>query len=377
MKQWIPYGRQTIDDADIAAVIDVLRSDYLTTGPKVAEFEAVVAEYCGAEHGVAVSSGTAALHCCMHALGIGPEDEVIVPPITFAATANSVLYQGGVPVFVDVDPDTLLLNPELVESRITSRTKAVVAVDYAGHPCDWDALREVADRHGISLVADACHASGAEYKGRKTGTLADLTVFSFHPVKHIATGEGGMVVTNDPALAERIRTFRGHGITSDFRSREEAGAWHYEMVDLGFNYRLTDIQSALGISQMRKLDSFLARRREIADIYGRAFADTPVMPLEIRENRSHAYHLYVVRVPERDRVFAALREAGIGVNVHYIPVHLHPYYRENLGTGEGLCPVAEDAYREILSLPMFPAMIDEDVDMVISQTLKAVVGTNG
>ena len=372
MKYWIPYGRQTIDETDIEAVADVLRSDYLTTGPKVSEFEEVVAGYCGAGQAVAVSSGTAALHCCMHALGIKEGDEVIVPPITFVATSNSVLYQGGTPVFADVDSETLLLDPQSVAARVTSRTKAIVGVDYAGQPCDWDALRSIADAKGLFLVADACHALGAEYKGRKVGTLADMTVFSFHPVKHVTTGEGGMIVTNDAGLADRVRAFRGHGITSDARSRENAGAWYYEMAGLGFNYRLTDIQCALGISQIGKLDGFLARRREIAAVYGAAFAGTGVRPIAIRDDCLHAYHLYVVKVPERDQVFSAMREAGIGVNVHYIPVHFQPYYREKFGTCEGLCPASEQAYGQILSLPMFPGMTDEDIDFVVAQTLEVV-----
>lgn len=372
MKQWIPYGRQNIDDSDIEAVVDVLRSDFLTTGPKVAEFESVVAEYCGSRHAVAVSNGTAALHCCMFALGITEGDEVIVPPITFAATSNSVLFQGGTPVFADVDSETLLIDSASVEAKVTSKTKAIVAVDYAGQPCQWDALRAIADRHGLKLVADACHAIGAEYKGCKVGTQADMTVFSFHPVKHVATGEGGMVLANDSNLAERVRLFRGHGISSDFRSREESGAWFYEMVDLGFNYRLTDIQCALGISQMGKLDASLARRRAISEKYDKAFAGTSVSPLGKLEDRLHAYHLYVVRVADRDSVFNALRESGIGVNVHYVPVHLHPYYQEILGTGKGLCPVAETAYSEIMSLPMFPSLTDEDVGVVINRLLEVV-----
>lgn len=366
-KRWIPYGRQVIGEDDVAEVLSVLSSDFLTTGPKVAEFETVVSNFCDVEYGVAVSSGTAALHCCMYALKIGFGDEVIVPSMTFAATANSVLYQGGVPVFADVDPDTLLLDPKSVEARITSKTKAIVGVDYAGQPCDWTALRQLADRHGLGLVADACHALGGDYKGKRVGSLADMTVFSFHPVKHIATGEGGMVVTNDDGLADRARLFRGHGITSDHRSREEAGAWHYEMVDLGFNYRLTDIQSALGISQINKLENFLERRRAIAAMYDAAFVGTSIEPLEVREGRGHAYHLYVVKVPERDRVFYEMRDVGIGVNVHYIPVHFHPYYRERFGTSEGLCPVAEDAYEKILSLPMFVDLTDDDVNRVIAE----------
>jgi len=222
----------------VAAVCSVLRSDWLTTGPKVGEFERAVADYVGAEHGAAVSSGTAALHCAMYALGIGPGDEVIVPPMTFAATANCVVYQGGIPVFADVEPDTLLIDPTEVEKKITDRTRAIIAVDYAGQPCDYDALRGIADRHGVALVAEGRHALGAEYRGRKVGTLADMTVFSFHQVKHVATGEGGMVVTNVGALAEKVRLFRNHGITADFRKREALGSWFYEMTDLGYNYRM-------------------------------------------------------------------------------------------------------------------------------------------
>ncbi|MEF2145604.1 MAG: UDP-4-amino-4,6-dideoxy-N-acetyl-beta-L-altrosamine transaminase [Desulfovibrionaceae bacterium] len=362
----IPYGRQSIDEDDLRAVEEVLRSDWLTTGPKVGEFEAAVAGFCGAAHGVAVSSGTAALHVAMHALQVGPGDEVIVPPLTFAASANCVLYQGATPVFADVDPETLLLDPAAVEAALTPRTRAVIGVDYAGQPCDWDALAELARPRGLRLVADACHALGAEDKGRRAGTLADLSVFSFHPVKHVATGEGGMVLTDQDDLAANCRVFRNHGITTDHRQREAQGSWLYEMVDLGFNYRLTDIQCALGLSQMRKLERFLARRREIAARYDAAFAAMErVQVPALRPGALHAYHLYVVRVPERARVFAELRRHGLGVNVHYMPVHLHPYYRERLGTGPGLCPHAEAAYEELISLPMFPAMSDAEVETVI------------
>ena len=288
-QSFIPYGRQSIDEKDVAAVCSVLRSDWLTTGPKVGEFERAVADYVGAEHGAAVSSGTAALHCAMYALGIGPGDEVIVPPMTFAATANCVVYQGGTPVFADVEPDTLLIDPAEVERKITDRTRAIIAVDYAGQPCDYEALRRIADRHGLALVADGCHALGAEYRGRKDGTLADMTAFSFHPVKHVATGEGGMVVTDDEAFAEKIRLFRNHGITTDHRQREALGSWFYEMVDLGYNYRMTDIQCALGISQLKKLPEFLERRRLIAARYDAAFGDSDtIFPLGCRENVFHA-----------------------------------------------------------------------------------------
>ncbi|MDL2280176.1 UDP-4-amino-4,6-dideoxy-N-acetyl-beta-L-altrosamine transaminase [Desulfovibrio sp. OttesenSCG-928-G11] len=353
---FLPYGRQVIDDEDIAAVVDVLRSDWLTTGPAVERFEAAVCAFTGARHGVALSSGTAALHAAMQALGIGPGDEVIVPPMTFAATANCVLYQGGRPVFVDVDERSLLISPDAVRAAITPRTKAVIGVDYAGQPCDWDALRALADQYGLALVADACHALGAEYKGRKAGTLADITVFSFHPVKHITTGEGGMCMTGDEKLARRMRNFRNHGITSTAAQREKSGGWFYEMTDLGYNYRITDIQCALGSSQLKKLPGWIARRNELAAAYDAAFAASRVRPLAKGPDCLHAYHLYVLRLERRDAAFKRLRENGIGANVRYIPVYLHPYYQERLGTRAGLCPAAEKAYGEILTLPLWPGM---------------------
>jgi len=368
----IPYGRQYIDGLDIQAVVEVLQSDWLTTGPKVTEFEQAVADYVGVHYGVAVSSGTAALHCAMFALAIGPGDEVIVPPMTFAATANCVLFQGGKPVFADVEPETLLIDPDQVEAKISDRTKAIMAVDYTGQPCDYGRLREIADRHGLALVADGCHALGAEYQGRRVGSLADMTVFSFHPVKHIATGEGGMIVTDNPEFSRRLKLFRNHGISTDFRQREEQGSWFYEMTDLGYNYRLSDIQCALGVSQLKKLPGFLERRREIARRYDEAFGELEsVSPLKVNPEVRHAYHLYVIKWQEkgkgkgkprsRTEVFQALRQGGLGVNVHYIPVHLHPFYRQRFGTGPGLCPAAEGAYEQILSLPLFPGMTDQEV----------------
>ena len=371
---FLPYGHQMIDEDDIAAVANVLRSDWLTTGPKVEEFEQAVAAFCGAGHGVAVSSGTAALHAALHAIGIGPGDEVIVPAMTFAATANAVVYQGGTPVFADVEADTLLIDPASVAARITSRTKAVVAVDYAGQPCDYDALRRLADRHGLRLVADACHSLGGEWNGRQVGRLAELTVFSFHPVKHITTGEGGMVATDDHRLASTMRRFRNHGIATDHRQREASGAWQYEMVELGYNYRLSDLQCALGTSQLTKLPEFLKRRRQIATRYDQAFAgQDAIRPLCIRTPALSAWHLYVVRLKDaatRELAFRRLRQDGIGANVHYLPVHLHPFYRRRFGYGPDLCPVAEAAYEEILSLPIWPGMGGEQVQRVIRGLLE-------
>jgi perosamine synthetase len=378
-QQTLPYGHQSIDESDINALIEVLRSDWLTTGPTVQAFEDAFAEFVGAKYAVAVSNGTAALHAAIYALEIGVDDQVIVPVMTFAASANAAVYQGGTPVFVDVEPDTLLIDPQQVEAKITSRTKAIVTVDYAGQPCDYDSLRAIADRHGLALIADACHALGGAYQERRVGSLAHLSTFSFHPVKAITTGEGGVITTDDETRAQRMRVFRNHGITTDHRQRAEKGLWFYEMDDLGYNYRLSDFQCALGLSQLHKLSDWTVRRQEIARRYDEAFADMPAIePLIRRADVSHAYHLYVIRLNleqlrvDRSAVFAALRAEGIGANVHYIPVHLHPYYRQRFGTGPGLCPVAEAAYERILSLPIFPAMEDEDIADTIAAVRKVV-----
>lgn len=367
--RFLPYGRQLIADDDIEAVLTTLTSDWLTTGPRVGTFEGAMTAYVGAAHGVAVSSGTAALHAAMAAIGIGPGDEVIVPAMTFAATANAVVYQGGTPVFADVEADTLLIDPVSVAERITERTKAVVAVDYAGQPCDYRALRTITDRHDLRLVADACHSLGAEEDGRKVGTLGDCTVFSFHPVKHITTGEGGMVVTDNERYAETMRRFRNHGIATDHRQREALGTWQYAMVELGYNYRITDFQCALGSSQLAKLPAFLERRRQLARLYDQAFASSDaIRPLAVRPRVMHAWHLYVVRLRgAREAMFQGLRKRGIGVNVHYLPVHLHPFYQERFGYRQGLCPVAESAYETILSLPLWPGMDDEQLAWVVRE----------
>lgn len=373
----IPYGRQQVDEEDITAVCEALRSNWLTTGPLVDRFEQELARKVGVEHGVAVCNGTAALHAAMHALGIGPGDEVIVPPLTFAATANAVLYQGGTPVFADVEADTLLINPAAVEARITPRTKAVVAVDYAGQACDYDSLRTITDRHNISLVADACHSLGGRYRGKPCGAQADLSVFSFHPVKPITTGEGGMIVTRDAELARRMRVFRNHGITTDHRQRSLTGAWHYEMVELGYNYRLSDIHCALGLSQLNRLDGFITRRQAVAARYDAAFAGTPsIRPLAVRPWNSHGFHLYVIRTPFRDNLYARLRDQGIHANVHYVPVHLHPYYQRTLGLAKSLCPVAEAAYGQILTLPVFPDLTEPEQTRVIDTVLQAAAASD-
>jgi perosamine synthetase len=376
----LPYARQTIADDDVDAVVEVLRSDWLTTGPKVQELEHALAAAGGAAEAVAVSNGTAALHAAVFAAGIGEGDEVLVPAMTFAATANCVVYQGGIPRFVDVDPETLLVDTEQVAAQIGERTKAVFAVDYAGQPCDYDTLRALVDARGLSLLADASHSLGAADRGRPVGSLAELTTFSFHPVKPITSGEGGAVLTTSREAAARMRSFRNHGMTSDAREREQRGAWHYEIDELGYNYRLTDIQCALALAQLRKLPRWLERRRRIADRYRDALGELPeVSPLAVRPSVEHGYHIFVVQLElerlraGRAEVFAALRAEGIGVNVHFIPVHLHPLYRRRFGTEPGLCPVAEAAYERILTLPLSAGMTDDDAEDVIS-ALQKVVG---
>lgn len=373
----LPYARQSLGPDDRTAVMEVLNSDWLTTGPRVAEFERDLAAFVNARQAVAVSNGTAALHAAMFAAGIGPGDEVLVPAMTFVATANAVVFQGGTPVFVDVAPETLLMDATDAERKITSRTKGMVSVDYAGHPCDYEALGNLARRHHLILIADACHALGAAYQGKKLGSLADMTVFSFHPAKHITTGEGGAVTTDNAEFASRMRSFRNHGLSADLQQRLSQGTWYYEMVDLGYNYRLTDFQCALGMSQLRQLPDWVERRRQIAQKYDAAFADLScVRPLAVKPGVFHAYHLYVIRLDlsrlkaSRDELFQALRAEGIGVNVHYLPVHLHPFYRQRYGTVEQLCPVAARVYREILSLPIFPGMTDRDVRDVIQAVRK-------
>jgi len=378
-KTLLPYGRQLVGDDDIQAVVDVLRSDWLTTGPKAAEFEEALAARVGAKYAISFSSGTAALHAAAFAAGLKPGDEAITSPLTFAATANCVLYQGASPVFADVSRDTLNLDPELVRARLTPHTRAILPVDYAGHPADLDAFAEMAERHRLVVIEDACHALGAEYRGRRIGGIAQMTVFSFHPVKHITTGEGGMVTTGDAKLAEVLRRFRNHGIGSEARQRQAAGQWHYEMQLLGFNYRLTDMACALGLSQLKKLDANLARRRELAAKYTSAFRMLPgIISPSARQDVNPAWHLYPIRLDlaklacDRGQIFRALRAENIGVNVHYIPVHRHPYYRDRFGYRGGEYPVAEEAYERLISLPMFHGMSDQDIQDVIAAVVKVV-----
>ena len=373
----LPYGRQSIEECDIQAVTAVLRSDWLTTGPKVGEFEEAFAARVGTSHAVSFSSGTAALHAAAFAAGLKAGDEAITTPLTFAATANCVLYQQATPVFADVQSDTLTLDPALAATKITAKTRVILPVDFAGHPADLAAILELADRHNLTVIEDAAHALGAEYRKKPVGSIAHMTTFSFHPVKHITTGEGGMVTTNDAGLAETLCRFRNHGISSDARERQSAGRWHYEMVLLGFNYRLPDLNCVLGLRQLDRLDENLSRRREIASRYTRAFREIPgVISPAVTADANPAWHLYPIQLDlvhlsaDRAQVFKALRAENIGVNVHYIPVHLHPYYRERFGYQGGEFPVAERAYDRLISLPMFHSMSETDVEDVIEAVRK-------
>jgi len=372
---WLPYGHHTISEDDIAAVVEVLRSDWITQGPKVEEFECTLADYCGAKYGVAFSSGTAALHAACAAAGLGPGYEAITTPLTFVATANAVVYCGAKPVFADIREDTLNIDPEKIQRQITSRTKALITVDFAGHPVDLDPVLFLARKHHLTVIEDACHALGAEYKGRRLGGISHMTVFSFHPVKHVATGEGGMVLTNDRASAERLRRLRHHGI-NNFESEKP---WRYNIAELGYNYRLSDIHSALGISQLRRLDAQLARRNCIAKRYQKAFSEITALSLPaVDPDVTHAWHLFVVLLNldklamDRDGILQALRAENIGATLHYPLVYFHPFYRKQFGYGEGLCSVAETVSAKMFTLPLFPGMADDDVKDVIEAVSKVV-----
>ena len=376
---FIPYARQWIDEDDIQAVAEVLRSVSLTTGPAVARFGEDVANVAGTKYAVAISNGTAALHAAVAAAGIGPGDEVITSPITFVASANCALYVGATPVFADIDPRTYNLDPADVERKITPRTKAIIPVHFTGQPCDMERFQALAKQYGLLLIADGAHAIGALYKGRPIGEFADMTTFSFHPVKQVCTGEGGAIATDSEVFNDHMTWFRSHGITRDSKQfRYGNQPWYYEQQELGFNYRLTDIQSALGSSQLKKLPMFLQKRREYAEMYMQAFQDLPgvITPWQHPDTES-AWHLYVIRFQlealnaDRDQLYQELWDRGIGVNVHYIPVYYHPYYRE-LGYGKGLCPEAEKLFDAMLTIPLYPAMKQAAVERVI-ETIRSVV----
>ncbi|MCX4306698.1 MAG: UDP-4-amino-4,6-dideoxy-N-acetyl-beta-L-altrosamine transaminase [Acetatifactor sp.] len=374
------YGHQYIDEADIQAVVEVLRSDYLTCGPKIGELEEKLCALTGAKYAVVCANGTAALHIAAMAAGVKAGDEVITTPITFAASANCVLYCGARPVFADIDPETYNIDPAKVEESVTPHTKAVVAVDYTGQSVALDPLRAICKKHGLVLIEDGAHVIGTKYKGQANGSLADMTTFSFHPVKTVTGGEGGAVLTNDEGLYKKLVLCRAHGITRDesLMEHEPDGSWYYEQIDLGYNYRMTDMQAALIISQLDKLQMFCRRRKEIVRRYDEAFGEMPELFVqrEIPESDT-TRHLYILRiVPEklridRKRFFDALSAEKVCCNVHYIPTYYFPYY-EKLGYKRGICPQAEKLYEEMISLPLYYAMSDEDVESVILAVKKIV-----
>lgn len=375
------YGHQDINDDDIAAVIDVLKSDFLTCGPATELLERSIGEAVGAKFVTAVANGTAALHVAALAAGIGPGDEVIVSPITFAASANCVLYCGATPVFADIDSDTWNISPESVRDKVTEKTKAIVAVDFGGVPVDLDALRGICDEFGLILIEDAAHSIGTRYKGRPVGSVADITTFSFHPVKTITTGEGGAVSTNDPEFAERIVLFAKHGITRDASLMEEpdVGGWHYEQLELGYNYRISDIEAALGASQMKRLDEFAHKRRELVQYYNERFDALPEVSYQLDSCPGETVrHLYCLRFDtkalgaSRRFIYDALRAEGIGVNVHYAPVYQLPYYRR-AGFDQNDCPCANEYYEETITLPLHCCMSCSDAKDVVDAVTKVVL----
>ena len=388
MKQ-IPYGRQSINQNDIQAVLEVLQSDWLTTGPAVSAFEKAVAEYCGARYAVAVNSATSALHIACMALGLGKGDVLWTTPNTFVASANCALYCGAEVDFVDIEADTYNMSVSALQKKLEAAQEAqrlpkvIVPVHFSGQPCDMKSIAALARQYGIAVIEDASHAIGASYEDTRVGDCAysDMTVFSFHPVKIVTTAEGGMVTTQDAELAKRLGLYRSHGITREPASMTEVshGAWYYQQIDLGYNYRITDLQCALGCSQMKRIDAFVARRRELATVYDRELQELPLVLPKQRQNAHSAWHLYVVQIDPkktkktRKEVFDALRAAGIGVNVHYIPVHTQPYYQQRFGFHEGDFPVAEAYYQNTVSLPIYAELTCEEQQQVIAALKKALL----
>lgn len=378
---YLPYGRQSIDKDDIHAVIQTLQSDFLTCGPKVKEFEEEMCSLTGANFATAVSNGTGALHVACLAAGIGFGDEVITTPITFAATANAILYCGATPVFADIDPKTYTISPCSIEEHITEKTKAVIAVDFTGQACDYDQIREICHTHNLLLIEDAAHSIGTIYQGIPVGQIADLTTFSFHPVKTLTAGEGGAVLTQHPELAKRVELFARHGITRNPKLLQAQGNsnWYYEQQLLGYNYRMTDIQCALASSQMKKLDRFAARRKQLVVQYNEMLCEIPEVVLQEENDGSDSVrHLYILRLDfsglscRRKEIYDALQAENIGVNVHYIPVYFFPYYQQ-LGYQKGICPNAEQYYETSMTLPLFYSMTDQDQQDVV-EAVKKVVG---
>ncbi|MFV0440862.1 MAG: UDP-4-amino-4,6-dideoxy-N-acetyl-beta-L-altrosamine transaminase [Lachnospirales bacterium] len=379
VEEFIPYGKQYIDDEDIKAVSKVLKSPYLTTGPYVEEFEKKLCKFTGAKYAVAISNGTAALHATCYALGIGKDDEVITSPITFAASANCVLYCGGTPIFADINPKTWNIDPKKIEEKITEKTKAIIAVDFTGQAVEIDKIKAICQKHNLIFIEDAAHSIGTKYNDIAVGNLADMTTFSFHPVKTITSGEGGAILTNNEEYYKKMKLFRSHGITRDEKLLSKPNFHGYnEQIELGYNYRMTDIQAALGLSQLGKIDKFSNRRSEIVEKYNKAFENIPelIIQEEIKESKT-TRHLYIIKLnkdklnADRNEIYKALNAENVGLQVHYLPVYWHPYYQE-LGYKKGICPFAEDLYENIITIPLYYSLTDIEVENVINAVVKVV-----
>jgi len=375
-KNFLPYGLHQIDDADVKEVVNVLKGNWIVMGPKVKEFESAVCKYVGCVHSVAVNSGTGALDIAVASLGI-KKGEVITTPFTFVATSNSILFNGLKPVFADIKRDTYNIDPQDIKKKITKATKAIIYVDYAGQPCDIAEIKEIAEAHGLYLIEDAAHALGAEYDEKKVGTFADITMFSFHPVKHITTGEGGMCVTNDEGLAGRMRILRNQGMETAAMERFGPGAsWAYDVKLLGRNYRMTDFQAALGLSQLKKLEGFIKKRQGLANLYNEELKDMPSITLpHTKPNVRHVWHLYTILLDKKinhDKFISTMRAKNIGVNVHYIPIYRFSYYQENFNFNPKDFPVTEDISKRIVTLPLFPTMTDNDVSEVVKAVRESI-----
>lgn len=377
---FLPYGTQSLDQEEIDEVIDSLKSDWITTGPKMRLFENKFKNYIGSKYAVAVNSGTAALHIATSAIDVNPGDEVIATPLTFVASANCIVYRGGKPVFADIKKDTYNINPEEIEKKITSKTKAIIPVHFAGQPCDMDEINEIAEKHDLYVIEDAAHAIDAKYKGKKIGTISDLSIFSFHPVKNITTAEGGMVTTNNDDLYEKLLMYRTHGISKDAVKRfGKSGGFYYDMKYLGYRYNMSELHAALGIHQLDKLKSFQKRRRDIVKIYNEKLQKLDEIKIPFKKkNVKHSWHLYVIQLKleklkvDRDYIFKALREENIGVNVHYIPVHYHSYYKNKFNLRKGILPNVEWLFPRLLTIPLFPKMTNNDVSDVVDSIKKII-----